>query len=556
MSSYNKNASHSFAFLPQTKIKRNVFDRSHEYKTTMDAGYLVPLLVDEVLPGDTITLNNLSIFSRINTLTVPIMDNLYMECFAWSVPSRLVWDHWKNFNGETVNPGDSTDFLVPQVVAPSGGFTVGSVADYFGLPVNVPNLSVSALPFRALNLIYNEWYRDENLQNSLIVQKGDGPDNYSLYPLFRRGKRHDYFTSSLPWPQKGDSVSLALSGNASVTVSNLNIYGNGMAMGLDTNNASYGLVTGNSGANQGLMAWVGARGTGSGTGISNNAQPVNNVSMGLSVDPRYSGITGYGNGIADLSSVSAVGINNLRNAIQVQAFRELDARGGTRYTEIIRAHFGVISPDARLQRPELLAVSSSMMQVNTVPQTSSTDATTPQANLSAYGVFAQSQLHFSKSFTEHGYIFILANIRADLTYQQGIDRMWSRKTRLDYFWPLLSGIGEQAVYNKEIYAQGTEDDNGIFGYQERYAEYRYFPSKITGKLRSGVDGSLDVWHLSQYFTSLPKLNSQFIEDNPPIDRVIAVQDEPQFTVDCHFQGYKCVRPIPLFGIPSSLGVHL
>lgn len=511
---------HLFSQIPRADIQRSSFNRSHGYKTTLDSGYLVPFFVDEVLPGDTFNLKA-TLFGRLSTPVVPFMDNMYLETFFFFVPNRLVWDNWQKFNGEQKNPGDSTDFLIPTLEA--GKHEVGSIADYFGIPTGVQLDKINALPFRAYNLIYNEWFRDENLQDSLEVPTGDGPDPINKYNLVRRGKRHDYFTSCLPWPQKGPGVELPLGATANLN-GTLSVPGGSYTLSVNTN--------GNSLSHNPSWSWQ------SGSSVNPTITvPTNRIDM------SESGVT------VDLSSATAITINSLRQAFQLQKLYERDARGGTRYTEILRAHFGVISPDARLQRPEYLGGSSTRININPVQQTSATDTTSPQGNLAAYGVLGDKVNGFTKSFVEHGYIIGLVNVRADLTYQQGLNRMWSRQTRFDYYWPALAHLGEQAVLNKEIYAQGTADDDKVFGYQERWAEYRYFPSQITGKFRSTYAQSLDVWHLAQEFAELPKLNAEFIVDNPPVARVLAVQNEPQIFLDCYFS-LSCVRPMPIYSVPG------
>lgn len=512
---------HQFSQIPRAEIQRSSFNRSHGYKTTFDSGYLVPFYIDEVLPGDTFNLK-CTLFARLATPIVPFMDNMFMETFFFFVPNRLLWDNWQKFNGEQQNPGDSTDFLIP-TINNTGSFAVGSIADYFGIPTGVNNLEVNALPFRAYNLIYNEWFRDENLQNSLPVEKGDGPDDVSDYKLVRRGKRHDYFTSALPWPQKGPGVEIPLGTSAPV---------------LGFKNVSFpNLVT-----TPGDVL-VSESFSGNGRILTTKSPFSASKSTVSALSTDVSGV------YADLTTATAYTINSLRQAFQVQRLYERDARGGTRYTEILRAHFGVVSPDARLQRPEYLGGSSSPININPVQQTSATTDTTPQGNLAAFGL-TSSKIHgFTKSFVEHGYIIGLVNVRADLTYQQGLHRLWSRQTRFDFYWPALAHLGEQAVLNKEIYAQGTSVDDEVFGYQERYAEYRYYPSLITGKFRSTYAQPLDMWHLSQKFDSLPTLSAQFIEDNPPVSRVIAVQDEPQFLLDTYFS-LNCVRPMPVYSVPG------
>lgn len=522
---------HQFSQIPRADIPRSSFNRSHGYKTTFDSGYLVPFYVDEALPGDTFNARS-TLFARLATPIAPIMDNMYMDTFYFAVPIRLIWDNWQRFNGEQKNPGDSTDFLVPQVKSPTGGWTVGSLEDYFGLPTGVANLSVSALWHRAYNLIYNEWFRDENLQVSVPVLKNDGPDPVANYKLLRRGKRHDYFTSCLPWPQKGPGVEIPIGGTAPVV-------GNGRSIGYVTgaNNIGEGFSASGSVAYYSPGFFDVVPGTGTLTAITAPG------AVGLTTNPTKSGM------YADLSKATPVTINALRQAFQLQKLYERDARGGTRYTEIIRSHFGVISPDARLQRPEYLGGSSARVIVNPVPQTDSTNSTSPQGNLAAFGLVSDGNGGFVKSFVEHCVIIGLVNVRADLTYQQGIPRMFSRKGRFDFYWPALAHLGEQAVLNKEIYAQGTAQDDAVFGYQERWAEYRYFPSQITGKFRSKYAQSLDFWHLSQDFSTLPTLSANFIEENPPVSRVIAVPSEPQFIFDSYID-LKCVRPMPVYSVPG------
>lgn len=540
---------HLFSQIPQAKISRSVFDRSHGWKSTFDSGYLVPFLVDEVLPGDSYKVK-FNFLARLSTPIVPTMDNLFLDTFYFFVPYRLLWKHWEQFNGQQDYPGAPTDYLVPQTTAPADtGFQVGTLEDYFGLPTGVKGIKANELAARAYALIWNEWFRDENLQNPINlstyaeISTASGLDDVGLgdagfigqHNLLRRGKRHDYFTSALPWPQKGPGVELPLNGNAPVVTLKDGSIDNHIVLPGDNQL--------NAGQREFLVYYDNRVCTQDESWARNTA---------LHWSGNYDGH--HYETVADLSRVTAATINSLRQAFQIQKLYEHDARGGTRYTEILRSHFGVVSPDSRLQRPEYLGGSESPVIINPVVQNSATGATgaeTPQGNLAAYGLASSTSAKhgFTKSFVEHGIIIGLLNVRADLTYQQGIPRMFSRRTRFDFYWPVLAHLGEQAILNKEIYAQGTSADDNVFGYQERYAEYRYFPSMITGKLRSTDPQSLDVWHLSQKFDNLPTLSAQFIQDNPPVSRILAVQNEPQFIIDSYIE-MKCARPMPVYGVPG------
>lgn len=560
---------HRFSDAPAMYMKRTKFDRSHVYKTTFDAGSLIPVFIDEVLPGDT-TRMSVNYFARLATPIKPIMDNIYLDWFFFFVPNRLVWEHWQNFCFEQEDPDDSTDYVIPTITAASNSDNayIGSLWDYFGLPVNTSgSLSgISALPFRGVYLIWNEWFRDENLQKSVKIQKGDTNEvldsarsseqpswvftsGTNIVPGLAcppRGKRHDYFTSALPWTQKGPGVSIGLAGTAKlVDPSPVAGYfvqqqtGNLAAAQLSKDGGVHDVFTAN-----GTLQYQGG-----GYAATIVSHSINGA--GTATAKAISGNTWLSkSSYADLDSSSIFTINSLRTAFQMQKFYERLARGGSRYTEVLRSFFGVVSPDARLQRPEFLGSFTKMVNVNPIAQTSATDNTSPQGNLSAYGVTAAKFHGFTKSFVEHGYVFGFVCARADLTYQQGINKMWLRSTVYDFYWPTFAHLGEQAIELREIYAQGSEADTTVFGYQERYAEYRYKPSQITGKFRSSVtDGNLDVWHLSQFFKNAPTLNEEFIVENPPIDRIIAVPSEPEFLLDIGFR-YTTVRPMPMFGTPG------
>lgn len=566
---------HRFSDAPAMYMKRTKFDRSHVYKTTFDSGKLIPVFVDEVLPGDT-TRMSVNYFARLATPIKPIMDNIYLDWFFFFVPNRLVWEHWQNFCFEQEDPEDNTDYVIPTITATgnTGNAYIGSLWDYFGLPVNTSgNLTgISALPFRGVYLIYNEWFRDENLQKSVKIQKGDTNEvlnstraaeqpswvfksGTSIIPGLAcppRGKRHDYFTSALPWTQKGPGVSIGLAGTASIVdpspTGGYLLHSSSVQLAAVS---AYGGDASGSGGGRVASGNNSIRfGRPSGSDTSTVGGFAGNASDQITLTALPSSTFLANDSYVDLDTSSIFTINSLRTAFQMQKFYERLARGGSRYTEVLRSFFGVVSPDARLQRPEFLGSFTKMVNVNPIAQTSATDDTSPQGNLSAYGVTAAKFHGFTKSFVEHGYIFGFVCARADLTYQQGINKMWLRSTVYDFYWPTFAHLGEQAIELREIYAQGSKDDTTVFGYQERYAEYRYKPSQITGKFRSSVTGgNLDVWHLSQFFKNAPTLNEEFIVENPPIERIIAVPSEPEFLLDIGFR-YTTVRPMPMFGTPG------
>lgn len=521
--SVSSRAQHTFSRAPQAGIPRSSFNRTFGVKTTFNEGYLVPILADEMLPGDTFALK-MHAFARISTLLFPIMDNTYLESFFFFVPNRLLWNNWENFCQVSTGPTDTTDYTIPQQTGPTmTGYTEGSLADYFGIPTLVTNLLPNAFHFRAYNKIWNEWFRSQDLQDPVTVDLDDGPDTASDYVLLRRGKRYDYFTSCLPFPQKGPDVLLPLGTTAPVEST-----GDGIPLFSTAGKPNFALIQATGGTTPPILA-------------GDAGFPVMTQSLEWGTTKL----------VADLTDATAATVNQVRLAFQTQKFYEKQARGGTRYTEVIKSHFNVVSPDMRLQRPEYIGGGSTPIMIQPVAQTAPTSGSNALAQLGAYGVCAPEAHGFTYSATEHGVIIGLISVRADLNYQSGLERMWSRQVFTDYYWPVFSHLGEQSVLNQEIYAQGTMDDTGVFGYQERHAEYRYKPSLITGLFRSNASGTLDSWHLAQDFGSLPVLNDEFIVEDAPMARIKAVAVSYDFLFDAVFQ-YNCARPMPVYAVPGLI----
>lgn len=557
----SRNLQSRFALNPTNlDMSRSKFPRHSSVKFSFNVGDVVPFYVDEVLPGDTFNVKTSKVV-RMQSLLTPIMDNVYLDYYFFFVPNRIVWEHWRELNGENRESAwaQTTEYEVPQVTAPEGGWNVGTIADYMGIPTGVANISVNAMPFRAYAMICDEWFRDENLVDPLYISKGDAvttgvntrtnPGDYAAGGQpFIAAKFHDYFTSALPSPQKGPDVGIDLTGS-------FNVVGNGNPIrftALTSDGSSVPVGSVGAAADFSDRRSSGAQNT---LGIGyDNTNAVG--TLGFPTTAQFTGdVLPFME--VNLGGVNAVTINALRMAFQMQKLYEKDARGGTRYIEILKSHFGVTSPDSRMQRPEYLGGSRVPININQVVQTSETGSGTPQGNTAAYSVTTDSHKDFTKSFVEHGFVIGVCVARYTHSYQQGIERFWSRKSRFDYYWPVFANIGEQAILNKEIYAQGTAKDDEVFGYQEAWADYRYKPSRVAGEMRSSAAQSLDVWHLADDYTKLPSLSAGWIQENKAtVDRVLAVseQNANQLFCDIYIENYT-TRPMPVYSIPGLVDHH-
>lgn len=569
----SRNAESHFAVNPtRIDMSRSRFDRSSSYKTTFNVGQIIPFYVDEVLPGDTFSIDTSKVV-RMQTLLTPVMDDIFLDTYYFFVPNRLTWSHWKQFMGENTESAwiPSVEYEIPQLTAPEGGWNIGTIADYMGIPTGVSGLSVNALPFRAYALIMNEWFRDENLSDPLNIPVTDatvqGVNTGTFVTDVAKGglpytaaKYHDYFTSALPAPQKGPDVTIPV-GTAGPypVVAQSNIVPNPGDVGLKF--VPYNATFTNAG-----QQWTGQvnelRGNTGASGAIGTPTAQNSSFGVVTTNFQFGGaaekIIPNNLWAIDSGEAAVATINQLRLAFQIQKLYERDARGGTRYIEILKSHFGVTSPDARLQRPEYLGGNRIPININQVVQSSSTDASgTPQGNTAAYSLTSDNHSDFTKSFVEHGFLIGVMVARYRHTYQQGLERFWSRKDRFDYYFPVFANIGEQAIKNKEIYAQGTEKDDEVFGYQEAWADYRYRPNRVTGEMRSAAPQSLDVWHLGDDYESLPSLSDSWIrEDSKTVNRVLAVSDNVSAQLFCDiYVRNLCTRPMPLYSIPGLIDHH-